>query len=1121
MPVLSIIVQAAIKDRPSGVLIEAVKFFQTLVANLDARFLSQQAVNKPLVRLIRNCVDDDDVDSAWGNDAGGFEEDDDDDDAGAGPSQRRRMKEPEASQLNEALVGLMAFIASKLYTAQELLHIFFHNRDKDPRRSRRISTSSIGSAASDSTTTAGRPASPAESTTSSTATVRANTARQSPSRRDVTAQSQDAPAPPPAAASYDFPLFIYLLRFVHAEGQTGQLARAGLSVIVKIAFETKPLEVSSNPRTASRRVRFTQDADGGVGESAATVDLADYVLGSDFVDVIGASLGAVYGLLPSKLAVLNIDGRGAAEGGGSGASSGGGMSLGVNDPTTSFEAELARLDRLNIEASTSPAVVERVQLFADIFDFLQHDVLATATRCISTDTSSAKAVLAPELVRRLAESVRLSLLNNILLPSMIESGDRDGSATAVMSYLEVLLWILDDASPLADTVASWLVRQEEQDDLLDEAAAHQDHPRRRRGRKSTALTLLEQGRKDSQHDETLLLHYTVKNLIVDHLAPTTSHGTVAAALGLANAFTGRHGRFAMRGLVDVVKEEGATCFPFTMPPLYARGEGGQDGEPNDEDEAFVYPGADANGDQPAINRTPQLSLKALSTTGPSIPLTHHMREIDLYHSLNSALEDSTNPAGVDNRTSWSTSYENYLRDAQDAMLRDSTWQWQRGTSPTAPFRHRLDPSDVLLRAILARLRRFFEQPPQVNVALTALIATVCVCPYRNVEGWLSCSSSSSAANGNASSSSAPSPPILLLLLRSLVAHVQIYRAQVPDFDAALEERRRGLLYVENLSDALAGATEDGEEQESGIGAGGVGAGAGSAGEKERLWRESTALSWPGLEAVRRGGEEWGSSGRRTRKDGLPDAQVVDARKLDLPPRPSDGSNRPGEASQAMQTAPKEEQSKSGSLSSSTSPAASGLLSNATMNRLFGRSSRATAAAAGQQDAKSTGEQRPAATASDAAATTASTPFASHYAQTAAVSLEPLFVEMPPSPWTGRKNAGTSRPAATGMGNGNATAEKRTRFHIDDDSPTENEGDDSIASSSSSSLLAGGTSAAYYPGIDDDESEEARRSRSRVTLSHLLDNVVVLEEFVKMLTAILQMRRVLGVERVEIGGGGGR
>jgi len=49
--------------------------------------------------------------------------------------------------------------------------------------------------------------------------------------------------------------------------------------------------------------------------------------------------------------------------------------------------------------------------------------------------------------------------------------------------------------------------------------------------------------------------------------------------------------------------------------------------------------------------------------------------------------------------------------------------------------------------------------------------------------------------------------------------------------------------------------------------------------------------------------------------------------------------------------------------------------------------------------------------------------------------------------------------------------------------------------------------------DDDESSHARAKSSNVTLSQLLDNVVILEESIKELVAIIHARRSLGIDSI--------
>lgn len=1071
--VLSVLTQAALKDKPQGVLIETVKFFQTLIANLDARFLSQQAVNKPLVRLIRHCVGDEDVDSAWGEDIA-FE--DSEEDTGL-----TRSGASDAVRFDEVVVGLMAFVASKLYGSQELLHIFFHDRQKDKNRSRRVSSGSMDSRNSGSTQ---RPPSPALSQNSSTATVRAN----GPS------VGQEAPrqaTPEDSAKSFDFPLFTYLLRFVHAEGQAGQLARAGLAVIVKIAFEAKPLEVSDDPRSSYRRVRFTQEE----GADSLASDIAEYILQSDFVDVIGASLGAVYGLLPSK---LDISAPSADELSETATMNQptvlapGGMSLGVKS-NEAVREERSRNDRLGIESSNSPHIAERLQLFVDILNFLQFDVLTKAIEASSLQLGR-KAMIAHQLVGKLSDSVRLSLMNNIISPSMVESGDRDGSAVAVMSYLEVLLCTLQDHSPLAEDVAGWLVKEDIDTTSLASRQSKDGASVIGRRQKSAALLLLQRGNIADDNTFDPLLQYTIKNLISDHLAPTTTSASVAAALGLANAFLARHGRFALYGLIDVQADEKATQFPRSL----------------EFRKASDVDGITFLSDDDSIARAEDNDSSKLSTAQARVSLSHHEWETELYGSLVLALNVSSD-GQIDSNFADSTDFANYVKDADAALSTDSTYTYglhsslatqssmPQASRPTgswldgsqslfpqphgfAPFRHHLDPRDVLLRSVLSRLRRFFEQSVEVNVALTSLIATISLCPYRNMEGWLTFPPQESPK-------ASAQTPVLLEVVRCLVQQVQVYRSQIPDFDSFLNERRRGLLYVENLSDALAAAspmTDHNQDREpspnntttdepylfSSL------SGEGKDAACSELWESTVGNRWPGASFTES-------------QDGANDAQVVDARAMRLPPRPSDASSNASEPSE-VRADPR------------VSKPGSGFLSNSTMHRLFGRSLKVTEVPKTDASSAQTTESVDPSTA---------TPFADHYAETSNITLEPLFVPMPAGPWSSSRS--TFKVAGLNTesdGHREKQREKRTRFQL---SPRPSKSSTQSEREAESDRREEGVLLLAYPGLDEDEQEEARRSRGRITLSCLLDNVVILQEFIKQLTAIIVVRRSVGIEQIDL------
>lgn len=1041
--VLSIVVQAAIKDEPNGVTVEAVKFFQVLVANLDARFLSQQAVNKPLVRLIRSCVGDEDVDSEWGQDAG-FQ---DGDEATDGTNAKGRPHPSQAAALDEALVGLMVFVTSKVYIAQELLHIFFHDRLKDRRRN--------GTAAA---VDPPRPDSPASSSSSVATVTPAEVVP--PSSSFATNGKEDH-------SSHDFPLFTYLLRFVHAEGHTGQLARAGLSMIVKIAFEARLSEIPESPRSSSRRAHREHQTDDST--LTASLDLAKYILQSDFVDVIAASLGAVYGLLPSKLAVATTHDAAVTS-----ASGNGGMSLGVQDEKDT-EAERERQQRLGLESSEQPDVRERLQLFADILDFVQSDVLERAVAGGFSDALTDMTELRYELAGRLISAVHVSLMRNIIYPSMVESGDNDGSAVAVMSYLEVLAWSLNDRTRLAEETVGWLILQGETQEksLSNENASKQP----RRGRKSAALSLLEQRRRRDEHVEfDPFLHYTMKSLLLDYLSSTTSSQSVTAALGLMNATISRHGRFTLYGLISVTADDSATAFPFTLPSVHTPPTTRRDGD------AASFSSGDISNDS---------KRKEISTTS----IAQHTTEVDLYFSLVYALRGSKDSGQVNFATS--TEFAKYLYDAEQALSQEPTYSYglehgmraalhqargQKGEGLDfehhAPFRHRLSDGDPLLRSLLAKLRRFFEQSPELNVSLTALLSSICLCPYRGVQGWLDCDCD---VQGNGRKE----VPILLEMLRGLVTHVDFYRSQINNFDDFLAERRQGLLYVENLSDALEITTSEageGGEELAPNSFWSQPAGRPSAKERDLQWRRATGRSWSSFDTTAL--HDFG-------KQDHGNAKVTRSRL----PAPSQMKKNPEAEAQSQADAP------------SPTPAPQ---QQSSIYRLFGRPSRQKASGASPKDGQS---------ATDAMALPAATPFADHYAQTAAINLTPLFLPMPKdSRWTRSTYLPDTILAETHIDSDRVSSpqtnpQKLTRFEL---SPKPGAHGDSLSGDSAQpeSHKDGGPQVQVaYPGIDDDEEEEARRTRPRITLSHLLDNVVILEEFIKELAAILHVRRVMGIDAV--------
>ncbi|KAL9931559.1 hypothetical protein V8E36_009556 [Tilletia maclaganii] len=513
---LDILVQLSLPNKPKGSLALAIQFFTQLIVALDESFVSRQAVHRPLARLIRGCVgdedgddlerlrslgldvgDEDDLLGSDDDDDGDGDEGDDDDDARAAARRRRRTRSRygrinsvEAASFEQDLVDLMAHIAARIKSSPELLLIFFHDRCKSSHHQHQqqpaIAASPSSSAAS---------ASP-----------------------QLTFLGPDAKP--------EFPLFSYLLRFIHREGSIGELARAGLLNLIHVALAPEAMaipfataaESSSADRPGSRRDRTVSSSSvfsNGSGAASARQALAAFILDSDFAEVLGAGLGAIYGLLPTKLVLLrpqpaskgDEDGvkpgaEAQAELGGAGgvASMLGseGMRLGASSstPLPSLDSDLVdvhflleeatvfagaaelpeRLRAAGMATSNDPEVQAQVRLLVLLLDFAQ-DVLGTAAESIYRDSivaldaetptshspspsSSPLFSIAASLSASIVDAIRSIFLQNVVYPSMLECSDVDGSATAVMSYLDVLLSVIDDRSILADVVIGYLVGAE-------------------------------------------------------------------------------------------------------------------------------------------------------------------------------------------------------------------------------------------------------------------------------------------------------------------------------------------------------------------------------------------------------------------------------------------------------------------------------------------------------------------------------------------------------------------------------------------------------------------------------------------------------------------------------------
>lgn len=646
-----------------------------------------------------------------------------------------------------------------------------------------------------------------------------------PPRSPSPTLSQETITSAPASSSakkpeYEFLLFNYLLRFVHREGQIGDFARAGLLFLMDVAM---------SPGVSVHRL-----ADDGPHLESTSADpitdaalaLAEYIVDGDFSDVLGAGLCAVYSLLPVKLEFLpNLTSETAP---------GVGMVIGGSRPETEEEKENLEIARqknraMGVEEASNMDFRARLDHFLKLLEFIQ-DVLRRNSIHDSQDATSfdASALVGTAIVSSILDGVRRIFLENVLYPSVLECTDSDGSAVAVMSYIDIMIRTLDDG-PLSDLLVNFLM-SEDNDEVTrprllrhhstlmlgsrsndapprsESAGVISDKPSRLRRRKSSAMVLLEmEAPKAGKQSEyfTSMGRFTLKDLLLSNLR---SHfqPTATAALQLLQSMVLRHSQLSINRLLIVVHDPNATSFP--EPALL------QDvDEGSDDDENFVYPGAE-----------PEESI----FVQPHSTYATHEREMGLYLTLVSRVD----PSHAED--AFSTGYDHYLQDALSAIRAQKSFQVELATEARAKLKHRLNVNDPILALVLDSLRRFFSNNPAFNIALTGLLATLAIDPHRSLASWLTFAihdaqqphrstildfddgddrsidfriEETLAKDLNplpASRMDEQSRPVVHAVFHALVVQLERYRQLVDNFDKYLLERRQGLLFNENLTDAL-------------------------------------------------------------------------------------------------------------------------------------------------------------------------------------------------------------------------------------------------------------------------------------------------------------------------------
>ncbi|CAK9784123.1 hypothetical protein CC85DRAFT_325006 [Cutaneotrichosporon oleaginosum] len=806
------------RDRPRGVKAEVLRMVNNLVVLMPERFLVHNAVHRPLRRLLRSCVGEtetlDGAARAFGAAAAADDHHPDD--------------------LDDDLVDLMCILCSRMRAYPPLLLIFFHDRGwliphhssgappspapprsplpasppqvrttlpSTPPRSSSLSTHLTSRALSPtprSPSQISRALSPPLERALSPPHGRAPTptGRSTPTYRSsvlTTDPASDAASAASAgrreadATHFEYLLFSYLLRFVHRDGRIGDFARAGLLFLFDIAF-------LSRDDDGGDTLTGTPGPDGSDPLQDARDALAEYILDGDFADVMAAGLGATYSLLPNKLRVPTL-----AEQGDDDATLNGGMILGKT-------ADEDLDDDLLL--STDEEVHAQLDLLLKLFGFLGDIMYRCRAASLRADpnarTVSTTEVLGPAVADATLDALQTAFVDNVLYPSILECSSTDGSAVAVLTYLDVILSSLEDG-PVLQRILNV---------LMDANAAVPvfTSPRKRKARKTGAMDFMPSIVKLGYYTDE---RFTLRDLILDNVK-STCPASQTAALHLLQALLSDHCRYIAPSLLSVVRMPSATA--LARPSL---------------------PPSEHSSPAPSFTDTVPSTLPV-----PVNSTDVHLQEDELYGALvprlDDAVQENTEASGLGS----------YVTDAHNFLEADGCWRASRvplqfvsddgtpvlirvGEYELDPFQHALSPSDPMVHALLDALAAWFTHPADTNIALTGALSALVRCPHRSLAGWLlydfdedvwakpvsEIDDGASDTSFDAAPSRAPSRaeadeprhhtlPALYQVLRELVRHSGRFRAAVSGFDRLLSERRQGLLFADHLEEAMSAMLED-------------------------------------------------------------------------------------------------------------------------------------------------------------------------------------------------------------------------------------------------------------------------------------------------------------------------
>jgi hypothetical protein len=289
-----------------------------------------------------------------------------------------------------------------------------------------------------------------------------------------------------------------------------------------------------------------------------------------------------------------------------------------------------------------------------------------------------------------------------------------------MSYIEIMIRILDKGQ-LGELLVDFLL-SEDNDELNRQRSRHRSRSMVNLGsqppkvekktrlvrRKSSAMVLLEMEAPGQSEYFTSMGRFTLKDLLLSNLR-SQNLSTATAALQLLQSLLLRHSQLCVDRLIVVIHDPKATSFP----------------------EPFLITPSIVN----SVNDDTLQPFSVLDYTPPmfAVPDTTyftHEREVGLYLTLVSRVD----PSHAED--AFSTGYDHYLRDALVALETQRSFTRDGDEESLTKMKHCLIPNDPVLSLVLESLRKFFANTPELNMALTGVLATLALDPYRSLAGWL-------------------------------------------------------------------------------------------------------------------------------------------------------------------------------------------------------------------------------------------------------------------------------------------------------------------------------------------------------------------------------------------------